>query len=145
MKALVLLMLLATPALAAKRPEPDYQDAILKSFHTVPAGQHCSGNTNGTVSDSGVIDATTSTNCSNSTRSLYTVVIGEQTFVITPTLSAKGTAGAIFSFGYSEIFKKNSCLYGQLPGAHVLIRSENGMYHVKVGKRESLYRLVSAQ
>jgi hypothetical protein len=47
--------------------------------------------------------------------------------------------------GWSTAFAKNSCLYGQLPGAHIQIRADGGNYHVRVGKKESLYKLVAAQ
>lgn len=143
--ALALLLLISGSAFAAQKPHAEYQDAVLQSFQTIRSGQFCSGSTDGTVSDNGDISASTSTNCRPKTTAQYTIVVGQQTLVISPTRSGKSKAGAMFSMGYSAMFWKDSCLYGELPGAHILIRSDNGIYHVKVGKRESLFRLVAAQ
>lgn len=138
-------MFASTMAFAAPKPQPVYQDAVLKSFRMVPAGESCSGNTSGKVDDSGNVNANTHTNCSANTSAEYTLVIGDQIIVIAPALSGKKKTGVILSLGWSALFIKDTCLYGQLPGAHVLIRSEGGTYHVKAGKRESLYKLVSAE
>jgi hypothetical protein len=156
MKILTVL-LLTSVALAAKKPEPEYQEAVLKSFKTIQAGQHCStsSNSSGTVSGRtdeygntrGAVDTTgnASTNCTPRMATYYTVTIGDQILVLTPKDSVKATAGAMASLGWSKVFAKESCLYGQLPGSHIQIRSDDGNYHIKIGKRESLYKLISAE
>lgn len=149
MKLLLVFLLLCLPAIAEKRPEPVYQGAVLKSYHTVQSGMHCStsGNTTGSVDATGSYDGNTSsnTNCRPRTHVEYTVLVGEQTLVVEPALSGSAKAGAALSLGWSRVFAKDSCLYGQLPGTHIQIRAEGGIFHIKTGKRESLYKLVSAE
>jgi hypothetical protein len=148
MKTLLLCLLccLCAVARASKKPAPVYvyQDAVLKSFRMVADGQSCSGSTTGKVENDGKIDANTSTSCTNTTKAIYTIVVGEQTFTLTPALVGKALAGSLLTLGYADLFKKQSCLYGQLPGTHILIRSDGAIFHVKVGKRESTYKLVGA-
>lgn len=144
MKILAFLLLISVPALAAPKPEPVFQDAVLKSFRMISNGESCSGNTSGKVDDNGNVAANTSTNCSANSSAEYTLVIGEQTIVVAPTMSGKKKAGSLLSLGWSTAFMKDTCLYGQLPGTHVLITSDGGVYRVRVGKKESLYKLVAA-
>lgn len=126
-----------------------YQDPVLKSFITIPTGQDChtSGSSTGTTDSAGNSRASgnANTNCSDTTVVHYTIVIGEQTLVIEPTSSGKAKVGSALSLGWSTAFAKNSSLYGQLPGTHIQIRAEGGNYHVRVGKKESVYKLVGAQ
>jgi hypothetical protein len=147
-------------AWAAKKPEPVYQDAILKDFHTEQQGKHCStsGDTNGTIkadtdsdgTTNGTVTATTtsSTSCTPRMVAFYTVVMGDHTFVLSPTESggvaaAKGVA-IIATGGMGAFFlKKNSVLYGVLPGTPIKMRSEGGTVYIKVGKRESEYKIVA--
>lgn len=144
MKWLIVLMMCGT-AMAEKKPDPAYQDGILKSYHSVSAGRHCSGGTTGNVSNDGDIQANTTTNCANTTQVNYTVVIGEQTFVLAPKVSGKKVGLAMATMGYSLFFQKSASMYGQLPGTVVHVWSEDGTFHVRAGKRESLYKLVSAE
>lgn len=146
-------------AWAAKKPEPVYQDAILKDFHTEQHGTFCStsGDPNGTIkadtdssgTTNGTVNATSSasTSCSPRMAAYYTVVMGDHTFVLTPTEPGAATAVkavAIIAFFPSAFFlKKNSVLYGVLPGTPIKMRSEGGTVYIKVGKRESLYKIVS--
>jgi hypothetical protein len=145
-------------AWAAKKPEPVYQDAVLKDFHTEQHGSFCStsGDTNGSIdadtdsngNTSGTVKATStaSTSCSPRMMAYYTVVMGEHTFVLSPTepggvVAAKGLA-IIATGGMGAFFlKKNSVLYGVLPGTPIKMRSEGGTVYVKVGKRESQYKM----
>lgn len=149
-------------AWAAKKPEPVYQDAVLKDFHTEQQGKHCStsGDTNGTIkadtdsdgTTNGTVTATTTsaTSCTPRMVAFYTVVMGNHTFVLSPTESggvaaAKGLA--IFATGGMGAFflKKNSVLYGVLPGTPIKMRSESGTVYIKVSKRESEYKIVAMQ
>lgn len=150
--ALVLtLAVLGQPAFAKenKHADSDYQDAVLVKFVTVTTGSSCSssGDTNGKVDDNGNVSATSSgtTNCANRTKRHYTLSVGQQTFVIEPepTRGQKGTALA--TLGWSAAFAKQSVLADQLPGTHVMVRTDADGFWVKIGKRESLYRVVAAQ
>jgi hypothetical protein len=162
LKRLALLLLLTAPiASASKKPEPVYEDAVLKDFHTEQHGTFCStsGNTNGTVNantdssgtTNGTVNATStaSTSCSPRMAAYYTVVMGDHTFVLTPTEPGAATAAkavAIIAFFPSAFFlKKNSVLYGVLPGTSIKMRSDSGTVHIKVGKRESEYKIVAMQ
>lgn len=149
-------------AWAAKKPKPVYQDAVLKDFHTEQQGKHCytSGDTNGTVkadtdnegTTNGTLTATStsSTSCTPRMVAFYTVVMGDHTFVLSPTepggeAAAKGLA-IIATGGMGAFFlKKNSVLYGVLPGTPIKMRSESGTVYVKVGKHESEYKIVAMQ
>jgi hypothetical protein len=152
-------------AWATKKPEPVYQDAVLKNFHTEQQGKFCttSGDTNGTVNantdsdghTNGTVNTTSSasTSCSPRMVAYYTVVMGEHVFTLSPATSSGKKAAkvgtAMLTFGIGAIvwnaFDKNSALYGVLPGTPIKMRSESGTVYVKVGKRESEYKLVSAQ
>lgn len=149
MKILACLLLLSSFAFAKSKPEPVYQDAVLKSYRTVQSGMHCasSGNATGDITANGSIDGTTnsSTNCRPRTHVEYTILVGEQVLIVEPALSGRQKAGAALSLGWSRVFSKDSCLYGLLPGTHIKIRSEGGIFHIKSGKRESLYSLIAAQ
>jgi hypothetical protein len=127
-KIVAALLLLPLVSFAAPKPDDAYQDAVLKSFVTIPAGQNChtSGSSTGTTDSAGNSNTSgnATTNCSDTMVAHYTIVIGEQTLVIQPTMSGKAKAGAAFSLGWSAVFAKNSCLYGQLPGAHIQIRAD---------------------
>ena len=152
-------------AWAAKKPEPVYQDAVLKNFHTEQQGKFCttSGNTNGTVNantdsdgnTNGTVNATSSasTSCSPRMVAYYTVVMGEHVFTLSPATSSGKKAAkvgtAMLTFGIGAIvwnaFDKNSSLYGVLPETPVKMRSESGAVYIKVGKRESEYKIVAMQ
>lgn len=125
--------------------KPDYQNAVLRSFRTIPSGQNCSAGTNGEISRNGDYSSHTNVNCSDTTKALYTIVFAGQVMVVEPSHSGKSKAGNIVSLGYSSLFWKNNCLYGQLPGTHLLLRSSGDQYQIRVGKKESLFRLVSAE
>jgi hypothetical protein len=152
--ALPLVLVASTSILTAQTVSSDYRDAVLVSFRTVTNGSDCTSN--GTVKantdDTGNTSGKTSssTSCSDSTLTLYTLHVGDNTFVLQPTLSGKETARnaaiVIGTIGYGALFLRKACsLRNQLPGTHVLIRSQGNNVQVKVGKRVSLYTVVSAQ
>ncbi len=134
-----------------------YQDAMLVKFVTVTTGTSCShkSNTTGTVdattdadgNTDGTVRATTSgsTNCSNDITRYYTISVGEQTFVIEPEMTKGQKGAALATMGWSAVFAKQSVLANQLPGVHILVRSDAAGLWVKVGKRESRFRMVDAQ
>lgn len=148
---LATLFLIAIPAFAKEKPV--YQDGVFKSFSTSSDGSTCnsSGTINGRVnadSDStGTVNATTSssTNCYARHTANYTVIVGQQTFVLYPAPSVAKVGGIMLTMGIASAFYKNSVLYGQLPGIPIKIRSNgSGDFYVKVGKRESEYKLAAA-
>jgi hypothetical protein len=158
MKALALLFLLSTPiAFAKDKTVYSYQDGVLQSFRTEQTGKRCSSDadTNGTVNantddagnTNGTVHTTTtgSTTCHDTQRALYTVKVAENTFVLTPAESGKGTAAGFATLGWSRVFAKNSVLAYQLPGTRIQIRSDGKHYFVKIGDRESLYSIVGAE
>ena len=159
--AFALCLLLCSTAWAAKKPDPVYQDAILKGFHTERHGTFCStsGDTNGTVkastdssgSTNGTVNTTStaSKSCSPRMVAYYTVVMGEHTFVLSPTepgaVTATKVVGIIVFWPSVFFLKKNSVLYGVLPGTPIKMRSEGGTVYIKVGKLESEYKIISVQ
>jgi hypothetical protein len=151
MKTLICLLLLCSPAFASKKSDPElvYQDAVLTGFHMASDGASCSSTGQVTNSPGSYADATVNTNtsCSDTKRAYYVISVGGQTLTLTTALSGKQTAKVMLTMGYGALFIKDSCLYGQLPGTPIKIRSDSnpGKYFVKVGKRESLYRLAGAE
>lgn len=70
MRKLALFLLLTTAALAAKKEEPIYQEAVVKSFRTVPDPQICIAG-----------------NCLSQNHVEYTVLIEQRLVTIQPTTS----------------------------------------------------------
>ena len=145
-----IVLLLSSAAWAKDKPVPaDYQDAVLVKFVTVTTGSSCSssGNTLGKVDDDGNLTANSSgsADCSNQTTRHYTLSVGPQVFVIEPELTKGQKGAALATLGWSARFAKESVLAYELPGTHVLVRTDAEGFWVKVGKRESRYRVVGAQ
>lgn len=108
-------LLLATTLPAFAKERPVYQDSVLISFKMM-----------------------------NQTG-YYTVDIGGQTFVLYPAPSLAKAGGVFLTMGIATAFYRSSVLYGQLPGTPLKIRSDgNGDFYVRVGKRESEYKLAAA-
>lgn len=147
--ALTFLAFLGITSWAKNKPDADYQDGVLVSFKTITTGSSCSssGHVNGTTDTNGNIAGTTNStaNCSDVTHRLYTVSVGENTFVLKPGLSKGSKAGAVASLGWSTLFAKDSVLSNQLPGTHIKVRSDADGFYVKVGNRESRYSVADAQ
>lgn len=159
--AAILLLCLSLPCFAGKKDGPVYQEAVLKDFHMVDDGKFCttSGDTSGTVhsngNNTGTISGTTSstTSCHPRTAAMYTVVAGDHVLTLTPHQSGGKTAAkagtAFLTLGIGVIvwnsLEKSSTLYGVLPGTAIKLRSDEGIVYVKVGKRESMYSIVSME
>lgn len=124
------LIMLSSMALGA-----DYQDAVLLSFRDVPTGENCSGSVNGNNVNS---------NCYDTTERQFTVKVSGQNLVIVPSGTKKRAGLAIATLGWSEIPRKGSVLRDQLPGSHFLIKSDSSGMYVKVGKKQSKFRVVEA-
>jgi hypothetical protein len=149
MKLLPIAALALLSSVAFAKDNATYQDAVLVKFVTVTTGNSCSqnGSTSGKVDDDGNISANSSgtSNCANITKRHYTISVGQQTFVIEPEFTKGQKGAALATLGWSAAFAKQSVLSDQLPGTHVLVRSAPDGFWVKVGKRESRYRVVAAQ
>lgn len=155
--ALALVFLLPIAAQAKDKPDLQYQDATLVDFHAIIVGHHCStnGDSEGTVqatttadpygntaNTDGTVHATTtaSTNCHDIQRGLYRLKVGEHVYSLEPAINPAST------LPIAVLFRKQSVLYGLLPGTAVQVRSEGADgFYVKAGKRESKYRLVGAE
>ncbi len=73
----------------------------------------------------------------------YTVVMGAHVWVLTPAVTLARAGTVLLTAGFGAMFLKNSTLAGVLPGTPVKMRSEGGNIYVKVGKRESEYKIIS--
>ena len=158
MKRLIFCVLLISSvcSFAKDKSAVAYQDAVLVDFRTVDSGSSCSttGNTNGTVNSTsdttGTVNATTtaSTQCVNHTESIYTLSLGGHVYQLVVAVNPARVATAMIPIlgpAYLIATRNNSVLYGVLPGTHVQVRTEEGgKFFVKVGKRESKYKLVGA-
>jgi len=149
-KAIALwLLMFANFAWCSSKTKPDYQDGVLVSFREESTGSHCSttGNVDGKVDNDGTVSGRTtgSSNCSDTHRRLYTVRVGENTYVLHPYVSGGVMAGAMATGGISLLFVKDSVLANLLPGTPIKVRTDEHGFFVKVGKRESRYTVVSAK
>jgi hypothetical protein len=136
-------------AYAKDKPQFDYQDAILVSFQTVHSGSSCSasGTVKGEEDSSGNVTGTTNSNssCVDDTVRHYTLKVGDHTYALRPALTKGKAALGMATLGWSAVFAKNSVLSNLLPGTHVLVRTDESGFYVKVGKRESRYAIVGAE
>jgi hypothetical protein len=117
-----------------ERPDSDYQDGVLVSFRTVVAGSNCSssGSVKGSVDDSGDVEgrADSSGSCYNLSVRLYTIKVGDNTFVIKHA---------------PEGWNRQSVLARQLPGLRFKVRTQKDKLYIRVGERESPFFLVEAK
>jgi hypothetical protein len=135
-KAAVILLsfLLCFQAQAKPHKDVQYQDAVLLSFRNVATGSSCTSTGSGKAKtdDNGDTEGNTSgqTDCSNNIVRRYTVQLGNITYVL------------VRAYGFSF---KSSVLANQLPGTHVLVRTDEHGFYVKIGDRESRYDIVEAK
>jgi len=141
---IALTLALLSPAAFAKDKQPDsaFQDATLVSFRAVATGSSCkhTASTTGNVEAStdeggnttGTVKSTTdgNTNCRDTGWMYYTLQVGDHTYVVHNAIT----------FGY-----RDSDLKGQLPGAHVLVRTDAKGFYVRVGNKESKFVVVEAK
>ena len=157
MKALFAVLLCCAPLFAKGKPEPQYvyQNGTLKSFQMVNEGSSCvsNGNTtgqvNGSVDEGGDVsgnvkaNTTTNTTCVPRKIAYYTIAVGSQTLILTPSVTKREGITALATLGYSRLFQKNSVLYDLPPGTPIQVRAKGTAIYVKVGSRESKYRIDS--
>ena len=143
---LPIVLLLVNFAHAKGKPkDSDYQPGTLVSFRTATTGSSCSGSTDGKVEDSGNVSATTTSNCQNTTVRIYTIHVGEQTLSVEPAMTGKKKAVGMATLGWSVVLDKGSVLRDQLPGAVIKVRSDPSGLYVRVGKKESKFKVVGAE
>lgn len=146
MRYLVAVLLLSSVVLAKDKLKPsDYQSGTLVSFRTETRGASCSGSASGKVDNSGNVNASTDSNCVNSRVRVYTIKVGDQTLSIEHAYTGKQKAAALGTLGMSGWFEKGSVLRDQLPGAHIEVRSDESGLYVRVGGKESKFRIVGAE
>ena len=116
------------------RPDSDYQDGVLVSFQIVAAGSDCSssGSLKGSVDDSGSVEGTSNSSgsCYNIGVRLYTIKVGDNTFVIKHA---------------PENWNRKSVLDQQLPGLKFKVRTQKDRLFIRVGERESPFFAVEAR
>lgn len=143
---LAIVLLLLNSAHAKDKPkDSDYQPGTLVSFRTVTTGSSCSGNTDGKVEDSGNVSATTRSNCQDTTVRVYTIRVGDQTLSVEPAMTGKKKAMGFATLGWSAAFDKGSVLRDQLPGAAIEVRSDPSGLYIRIGKKESKFKVVGAR
>lgn len=155
-RSLLPILLLCLSAFAKDKPHYTYQDALLVSFRDVVSGSSCvhSSETTGDVKantddgyTSGTVNATTTgtSECSNNASRLYTINVAGQTYIIRHSMTGGQMATAMVTMGWGALFMKQSVLANQLPGTHVFVRSDEHGLYVKLGKRESRFKVVEAK
>jgi hypothetical protein len=137
----ILALALSVSAKDKKAADGDYHNGVLVRFETVSTGLSCSSSGSGTVNDDGQVSTSNSGSCSEDSVGHYTVAVGDVSYVLAPALTHPKTA--IFTLGYSAAFQKHSVLYAQLPQTPVKVRVSKEKVFVKIGDRESPYRVVS--
>lgn len=154
----LIFLLYCVPVFAKSKPKVTYQDGIYESVRGQIVGSHCAGSANtdgnfsaetenyGTSSSTdGTVRASSNSasDCRAVTRGLYTIKVGENVYVLTPYISVIQAVGA--NSPLLRAFQKPSILSTELPGSHIQVRSQDGSFYIKVGKRESRYTLVEAK
>jgi hypothetical protein len=137
----ILVLAMPTNAKDKKAADGDYHDGVLVRFEMVSAGLSCSSSGNGTVNDDGQVNVRNSGSCSQDSVAHYSIAVGDISYVLTAALTHPKTA--LFTLGYSAAFEKHSVLYAQLPGTPIKVRMVKDKVYVKLGDRESPYKVVS--
>lgn len=144
MKYILVVVLFAASAFAKDKPkDSDYQPATLVSFHTETRGAYCSSSADGTVDGSGNIHASGDSSCRDRTIRVYEIRVGNQSLSLEPALDARQQAAVLGSLGFARLVMKDSVLHDQVPGAAIEVRGDPSGLYVRVGKRESKFRVVA--
>jgi hypothetical protein len=142
-----LLVLLSIPlTLAAATDSAAYQDGVLTKIRTTVIGNSCTTSTQTDAATYGntarrTFDA--SARCSDIHGAIYTVQVGNTEYELTPDHSRAARASAYLPL--SATFLKQSSLANHLPGTAVKFRRDEDGFLVRVGKRESHYRIFVAR
>ncbi|HEX6494659.1 MAG TPA: hypothetical protein VF018_04195 [Acidobacteriaceae bacterium] len=141
-----LLFALSIPlTLSAAADSAVYQDGVLTKTRTTVVGNSCSTSTQTDAATYGntarrTFDA--SARCSDLHGAVYTVEVGSTEYELTPDHSRAARASAYLPL--SAAFLKQSSLANHLPGTPVKLRRDDDGFLVRVGKRESHYRIFIA-
>jgi hypothetical protein len=132
-------------ALSAAASEPVYQDGVLTKVRTTVVDNACSSSTQSDAATYGntarrTIDA--SARCSDIRGAVYTVKVGETEYQLTPDHSRVARASSYLPL--SATLLKQSSLANHMPGTAVQLRPDDDGFLVRVGKRESRYRVFVA-
>jgi hypothetical protein len=124
----------------------DYQDGVLTKIRTVVVGNSCSNSTQSDAATYGntarrTFDA--SARCSDIRGAVYTVQVGSTEYEITPDHSRVARASSYLPL--SATFLHQSSLANHMPGTAVKLRTEGDVVFVRIGKRESQYRVFTAR
>jgi hypothetical protein len=151
LKRCTAVFLAASCVVAVAKPKAAYQDAVLKNFSSERHQTRCAsseknssglssrGSGGGSNSASGRSGANGAAPCGVHVVSVFTVVADEHVYVLTPAL-----LGEYAPTGLGRFLVRSPSLEGALPGTPVKMRSDGGDIYIKVGNRESEYKLVSA-
>jgi hypothetical protein len=148
MKLIITTLALCCCAFAASK-DIQYQEGVLIDFRMVTVGRSCSGSgtVRGDEDELGNVNGSvnTSSSCRDTETRDYTISVGQHMYVIRPSYTGKQRAIGVASLGYSRFFEKRSVLAHQMPGAHLLIGTDEHGCWVKVGKRKSHFEIVAAK
>jgi hypothetical protein len=138
--------LAASLTLSAAAQGADYSDGVLTKIRTTVVGNSCSSATQADASTYGNTARRTmdgSARCSDIRGAVYTVLVGETEYELTPDHSLAAKASAYLPL--SAAFLKQSSLANHLPGTAVKFRNDADDISVLVGKRETHYHVFAAQ
>ena len=129
-------------ALSAAAGAPAWQDGVLTKVRTTVVDNACSTSTQSDAATYGntarrTIDA--SARCSDIRGAIYTVQVGDTAYELTPDHSRVARATSYLPL--SATLLKQSSLANHMPGTPVKFRRDDEGFLVRVGNRESHYRL----
>jgi hypothetical protein len=119
LKVIVPLLVLTALATASKRPDSDFQDAVLAGFGNSATGISCRPN----VWNPNI------TNCGQDVVRVYTLQFSD---------------GRVYDIqSHGDKYKAN-VLASLAPGTHVLVRTDGKQVYVRYSNRESKFYIISA-
>ena len=149
LKGCIAVVLAASSLTAAAKSKAEYQDAVLKNFSTERSRTRFTVNdkaassrstTGGSNSGSQRGAASPAAPCGVHVVAVFTVVVGEHVYVLTPAVM-----GEYAPTGLGRFLVRSPSLEGTLPGTPVKMRSDGSEIYIKVGRRESQYKAISAR
>jgi hypothetical protein len=141
-----LLIALAIPLTLAAATNPAvYQDGVLTKVRTAVVGNSCSSSTQSDAATYGntarrTFDA--SARCSDVHGAVYTIEVAGKEYELTPDHSRAARASAYLPL--SATLLKQSSLANHQPGTAIKFRADDDGFVVRVGKRETRYRIFVA-
>ena len=146
---LVFVISFALPSWAVQRGDAGFQDAVLVRYENVLTGTNCqtSGSPHSEGTGDGTVETqgTATTECSDVFYRHYIIRVGENTYVLARSSSRKSQGFGLATLGWAHAFEKESVLANLLLGTQLKVRTDADGFHIKVGKRESLFKVLAAQ